>query len=295
MTEFKNDLQKLVESTTDSTGLMRIRIISPGWGSSGHYSPEVLKAAAPLYKQGTHCFWNHPSRTEEHDRPERSLADLAGVLVEDARWSDSPEPGLYARVQVFAPYRDVVREMAPHIGVSHFVWGESKQGTAEGRKGDIITKIAAVRSVDFVTVAGRGGAILESARAEVAERVARSGMQRNATIALYEGFKDLGLSDREAAAAALGRDHPAKTLQEAVYVVDLDETGRQMYHGFRDLGLSEGQARAAAIGRGTQGHVLQETGYTEGMDESEKKMYGEFRDLGLSETAARAAVRGRSL
>ena len=94
MTTFKNDIQKLVESATDSSGFMRIRIISPGWGSSGYYSPEVLKAAAPLYKQGTHCYWNHPSRSEAHDRPERNLADLAGVLAEDAQWSNSPSPAL---------------------------------------------------------------------------------------------------------------------------------------------------------------------------------------------------------
>lgn len=292
MTEFRNDVQKLVESTTDSTGFMRIRIISPGWGSSGHYSPEVLKAAAPLYKQGTHCFWNHPSRTEEHDRPERSLADLAGVLAEDARWSDSPEPGLYARVQVFAPYRDVVREMAPHIGISHRADGSTRKGSAEGRTGTIIEQINRVWSVDFVTVAGRGGAILESARQEVGDRIARAELQQNYSIALYHGFRDLGLSEQEATAAALGRDHPAKTLQEAVFVADLDEAGREMYSGFRSLGLSEGEARAAAIGREGPTFALRET---RDLDEQEKRLYDGFRNLGLSETAAQAAVRGRSL
>ncbi len=292
MTEFKNDLQKLVESTTDSSGFMRIRIISPGWGSSGHYSPEVLKAAAPLYKQGTHCFWNHPSRTEEHDRPERSLADLAGVLAEDAQWSNSPEPGLYARVQVFAPYRDVIREMAPHIGVSHRADGSTRQGSAEGRTGPIIEQISRVWSVDFVTVAGRGGAILESARQEVAEHVARAELQRDLTVAMYRGFRDLGLDEAAATAAALGRDHPAKTLQEGVFIADLDEAGREMYSGFRRLGLSEAEARAAAIGRDGPTFAMQET---RGLDEQEKQLYSGFRRLGLSEAEARAAVRGRSL
>lgn len=292
MAEFKNDLQKLVESTTDSSGFMRIRIISPGWGSSGYYSPEVLKAAAPLYKQGTHCYWNHPSRSEAHDRPERNLADLAGVLAEDAQWSNSPEPGLYARVQVFAPYRDVVREMGPHIGISHYAGGESKQGEAEGRRGDIITKITHVRSVDFVTVAGRGGAILESARAEVAEHIARAELQRDLTAAMYRGFRDLGLDEAAATAAALGRDHPAKGLSEGVFVADLDEAGRQMYGGFRSMGLSEAEARAAAIGRDGPTFAMQETC---GLDEQEKRLYDGFRKMGLGESAAMAAVRGRSL
>lgn len=295
MTTFENDVQKLIESTTDSSGILRIRIISPGWGSSGYYSAEALRKAAPLYKQGTHCYWNHPSRTEERDRPERSLADLAGVLVEDAQWSTTPEPGVYSRVQVFAPYRNVIREMAPHIGISHRANGLTKQGSAEGRTGPIIEEITDVASVDFVTVAGRGGAILESARQEVAENLARANLQENQLTALYHGFRDLGLSETAAAAAALGRDHPAKNLQEAVYVADLDEAGRQMYRYFREMGLSETEARAAAIGRGPQAHALQETGFTAGMSESEKQMYREFREMGLSATGARAAVRGRSV
>jgi hypothetical protein len=237
--------------------------------------------------------WPLLARGPQGGRPERSLADLAGVLAEDARWSNTPEPGLYARVQVFAPYRDVIREMAPHIGVSHYVSGESKPGNAEGRQGNIITMIAHVRSVDFVTVAGRGGAILESARAEVVEHLARANLEQNTMAALFREFRDLGLSEQEAAAAALGRDHPAKTLQEAAYVADLDETGQQMYREFRSLGFSEGQARGAAIGRGPQAQVLQETGYTEGMDESEKEIYLGLRGLGLSEREARAGARGR--
>jgi len=292
MAEFKNDLQKLVESTTDSSGFMRIRIISPGWGSSGYYSPEVLKAAAPLYKQGTHCYWNHPSRTEERDRPERNLHDLAGVLAEDAQWSNSPEPGLYARAQVFAPYRAAIKEMAPHIGISHRASGSTRKGSAEGRTGPIIEKITDVVSVDFVTVAGRGGAILESARQEVGDRIARAELQRDLTAAMYRGFRDLGLDEAAATAAALGRDHPAKTLQEGVFIADLDEAGREMYGGFRRLGLSEGEARAAAIGRDGPTFAMQET---HDLDEQEKRLYDGFRRLGLGESAAMAAVRGRSL
>ena len=216
MTTFKNDIQKLVESATDSSGFMRIRIISPGWGSSGYYSPEVLKAAAPLYKQGTHCYWNHPSRTEEHDRPERNLHDLAGVLAEDAQWSTSPEPGLYARVQVFAPYRAVIKEMAPYIGISHYAGGESKQGEAEGRRGDIITRITSVRSVDFVTVAGRGGAILEAARQVVGDRIARARLEQDTARSLVRGFEALGLSERQAieATARLAETNPGSILKE---------------------------------------------------------------------------------
>jgi hypothetical protein len=60
--------------------------------------------------------------------------------------------------------------LAPHIGVSVRAGGTVEEGEAEGREGRIVTAIEANpgNSVDFVTRAGRGGAVaqlLESARA----------------------------------------------------------------------------------------------------------------------------------
>ena len=167
--EFGGIVVPLIEAKTDDKGTIPIKIIDPGWGSSGYYSREVLQQAVNtrVYAAGTQMFWNHPSKADEKDRPERDLRDLAGVLTEDAQWQETgPKgPGVYARARVFSAYRDAVAEMGPYIGLSHYVWGESKTGEAEGKKGDIITRIVAARSVDFVTVPGRGGAIAEAFRA----------------------------------------------------------------------------------------------------------------------------------
>lgn len=169
MKVFVADVIPLIEAKTDDKGTIPIKIIDPGWGSSGYYSREVLQAAANsrVYYAGLQMFWNHPSKSDEKERPERDLRDLAGVLTEDARWDEhgSKGPGIYARAKVFSAYREHVAEMGPYIGLSHYVWGESKPGEAEGKKGDIITRIVAARSVDFVTVPGRGGAIAEAFRA----------------------------------------------------------------------------------------------------------------------------------
>ena len=169
VTEFIAGIVPLIEAKTDSNGTIPIKIIDAGWGSSGYYSREVLQQAANdrVYAAGLQMYWNHPTKTDEKERPERDLRDLAGVLTEDARWDEQgPKgPGLYSRAKVFAAYRDAVAEMGPYIGLSHYVWGESKTGEAEGKKGDIITRIVAARSVDFVTVPGRGGAIAEAFRA----------------------------------------------------------------------------------------------------------------------------------
>ena len=167
--EFGGIVVPLIEAKTDDKGTIPIKIIDPGWGSSGYYSREVLQQAANarVYAAGLQMYWNHPSKSDEKERPERDLRDLAGVLTEDARWDEhGPKgPGVYARAKVFSAYRDAVAEMGPYIGLSHYVWGESKTGEAEGKKGDIITRIVAARSVDFVTVPGRGGAIAEAFRA----------------------------------------------------------------------------------------------------------------------------------
>ena len=167
--EFSGAIVPLIEAKADANGTIPIKIIDAGWGSSGYYSREVLQQAANarVYAAGLQMYWNHPSKTDEKERPERDLRDLAGVLTEDARWDEQgPKgPGLYSRAKVFSAYRDAVAEMGPYIGLSHYVWGESKQGEAEGKKGEIITRIVAARSVDFVTVPGRGGAIAEAFRA----------------------------------------------------------------------------------------------------------------------------------
>ena len=162
--ELVGDLIPLVEKSVRKDGTLPIRIIAPGWGSSGYYPAEVLERDGPrVFKAGTHAYWDHPSLSEEKDRPERSLRDLAGTLTRDAYWdANGPAgPGLYGEAKVASAYRDAVQELAPHIGMSIRAWGRGGVGEAEGRKGKVISELAAARSVDFVTTAGAGGQILE--------------------------------------------------------------------------------------------------------------------------------------
>lgn len=151
---------------TDTPGTARVRVITPGWGSSGYYSADALEAAGRerVFPAGTHMYVNHPSATEAYDRPERDVKDLAAVLLEDAVW-DPANPGLWANATVFSHWRAPLAEMAPYIGVSIRGSAEVAEGEAEGRKGRIITRLVEGSSVDFVTKAGRGGGfeILESA------------------------------------------------------------------------------------------------------------------------------------
>ena len=156
----ESDFMPLVEAK----GKVReVKLIAPGWGSSGYYSAAMLEADGPkVFKRGLKQYWNHPSKSEEADRPERDLRDLAAVLTEDAHYEKAhPKgPGLYAKTEVFDHYTEAVDQLAPHIGVSIRAVGKGRPGEAEGRKGPIIESIVAAKSVDFVTQPGAGGQVL---------------------------------------------------------------------------------------------------------------------------------------
>ena len=172
------DVVPLVEASVRDDGTIPIRIIAPGWGSSGYYPADVLERDGPnVFKAGLHTYWNHPSVSEEKDRPERDLRDLAGTLTKDAYWdANGPAgPGLYGEAQVVGAYRDAVTELAPHIGMSIRAYGKVREGEADGRRGKVISELASAKSVDFVTAAGAGGKILElfesAGREPPAERI----------------------------------------------------------------------------------------------------------------------------
>lgn len=161
----------LREGAVGQDGTAFIKLIQPGWGSSGHYSAEVLKRDGPkVFKSGTKMFWNHQTAQEEAERPEGDLRDLASVLTEDAYYNEKGPagPGLYAKANVFPAYREHVDALAKDIGVSIRAYGSAKEGTAEGKRGPIIEKLTRGQSVDYVTLPGAGGKVLqlfEAARA----------------------------------------------------------------------------------------------------------------------------------
>ena len=151
---------KLHESTaavgTESLGegKYRIRIIVPGQGSSGIYTAENLAESAPLFKAGTEMFIDHPTESEEWERPERSIRDYAGVFLEDATVGE--DGALYTVCKVFSGVNELIRDKWEHIGVSINAW--CNEPIAET---GVVPVFAGVRSVDFVTAPGAGGGIVD--------------------------------------------------------------------------------------------------------------------------------------
>lgn len=153
-------MHKIRESSTAADteslgeGKYRIRIIVPGNGSSGIYTAENLAESAHLFKAGTEMFIDHPTESEEWDRPERSIRDYAGVFLEDATVGD--DGALYAVCKVFSSVNDIIKDKWEHIGVSINAWCSTPIN--EDR---IVPVFDGVRSVDFVTLPGAGGAIVD--------------------------------------------------------------------------------------------------------------------------------------
>jgi hypothetical protein len=145
-------------------GTVPIKLIAPGWSANGrYYGADVLERdGATAFPKGTHMYWDHPSASEESDRPERSLRDLAGVLTGDARYRvNGPSgPGLYADAQIMSDYQAAVADLAPHIGVSIRAEGAVAYGETGGRSGQIVQSITRGRSADFVTTPAAGGRVI---------------------------------------------------------------------------------------------------------------------------------------
>lgn len=165
--KLKEDLA--LSSVQSSGNKWRIKVIQSGWGSSGYYGSEMLKEYGPsVFAAGTKVFMNHPSASEDNDRPERDVHQLAGKLISDAIFM---EDGLFADVQFYSHYAPIIKEMAGDVGLSIHALGEAKLGEAEGREGPIIESLVAdpLTSVDVVTVAGAGGkfiSLLESYKSQ---------------------------------------------------------------------------------------------------------------------------------
>lgn len=175
-------LREATAGTDEATGVLEVEFITPGWGSSGYYSREVLEAAAPLFTVGTHMYFDHPSASEANDRPERSVRDLAAVITE-AGAVDKTSGAIRGKVKPLAPYRELLTDEAFATNVGLSIRGSATDivvGEAEGRTGPIVEGLADISSVDFVTRAGRGGrvlAVLESAKPqEIVQRAVARGV-----------------------------------------------------------------------------------------------------------------------
>lgn len=181
----------------------KITLITPGKGSSGIYSEEMLKStAASAFPAGTHSYVDH---LKEGDQ--RNPRDLLGVLAEAATYEDGV--GVVGKLKVFPHYTEFVDAVAEHTGMSIFAASEGHKD----ENGDYIVESLVpnvFNSIDLVSYAGRGGEmterLLESARAvidhkdsaPVAERGTASAEGRNPRNKETNGMDEAAIADLSA-------------------------------------------------------------------------------------------------
>lgn len=146
-----------------------VRLITEGQGSTGVYTKEALQGSfAEAFPIGTHMYIDHATEMESYERPEGTLTKLAAVISETPYWRDDPEPGMYATVEVVEQWAPFIEQVADIIGVSIHCGATLVQDddvvTAEIPSPPVIESFipSPVNSVDFVTVPGAGGRLVEA-------------------------------------------------------------------------------------------------------------------------------------
>ena len=98
-------------------GRWLVAIATPGQGSSGHYSEDMLKEYGPVaFPAGAKSFINHEGS--------RNPKDMIGTYPEGAYWDDSRKQ-LMGELQTFSHWQAFVEEVGPHCGMSIYMAGES--------------------------------------------------------------------------------------------------------------------------------------------------------------------------
>lgn len=146
-----------------------VRLITEGQGSTGFYTKEALQGSfAEAFPVGTHMYIDHATEAETYERPEGTLTKLAAVIAETPHWQDDPEPGMYATIEVVEQWAPFIEQVSDIIGVSVHCGATLVQDddlvTAGEPTPPMIESFipSPVNSVDFVTVPGAGGRLVEA-------------------------------------------------------------------------------------------------------------------------------------
>jgi cation transport regulator len=159
-----NEFIPLEEGAVIDKGNAQIVVIKPGLNASkARYYPSEMLARDFKVFEGVKMYADHPTPTEEKEKPERSVRDWVATLKNVHVGKDGAvlgeavvvEPWMQAKL---ATLRD--KNMLAEMGVSINAIGTGSKGKVEGVDTSIIERIVRARSVDFVTEAGAGGGIV---------------------------------------------------------------------------------------------------------------------------------------
>ena len=134
-----------------------------------YYPRTTIQEAAPLFAT-LKMFIDHPTDAEERAKPERSIKDWVSTIVES--WYDSETGCAMGRVHIHDTFlKEKVKDpvFRENIGLSINASGKRYMKEIDGKQMEVIEKIFAPRSVDWVTEPGARGRVaylLESQKQE---------------------------------------------------------------------------------------------------------------------------------
>ena len=212
---------RLAEAKYDRSGKeVTLTIIRPGFNKSRrrYYPAETLRRDYRVF-EGAKMFVDHATTREERERPEGSVRDWVASVKR--LWVDGDGSIRATAAVIDDAFRGKLENLARHgklgeMGVSIRAAGETRETEVEGHPTQLVERLLAARSVDFVTYPAAGGGVdmLES------DDAPGSG---EANVSLTESFKQLfrgeGYSEAEAgrlAAAAVPEEGRVTTAKEEV-------------------------------------------------------------------------------
>ena len=152
----------LVESQGDK-GIAQVVVIRPGLNEDKdcYYPAEVLARDYAIF-EGAKMYANHPTESEDRERPERSIRDWVATLKNVGVGSDG---AIIGEAVVFEPWmkerlanlRD--QNLLTEMGISINAVGTATEGKINDYDVAIIEQLNMARSVDFVTEPGAGGLV----------------------------------------------------------------------------------------------------------------------------------------
>ena len=172
-----------VPVATGIEGRWRAVFITPGRGSSGEWTEEVLERdGAHALKKGARCFVTHNRLPNGEADPFTMWATLAEDAVYEAG------VGLVGEIDVLKSWREKVEEVAPHTALSVYLWADVDEfGTVTRIYEDV------ENGVDLVVHPGREGSELVQKMYESAKRASEKAAATSA-------------EDKEEGSAAVTKD-----------------------------------------------------------------------------------------
>ncbi len=152
----------LTEAKIDK-GRAALRIIEPGFNETEdrYYPAEMLKRDYKIF-EGQKMYADHPTETEDQERPERSIKDWVATLSEVTCDENGVVSGIAEIIEPWMMQKlAALREkgMLSEMGVSINAVGKASKDTIDGKETQVIEKLIACNSVDFVTEPGAGGVV----------------------------------------------------------------------------------------------------------------------------------------